>query len=81
MKITIDPHSADHPYVQLADQLRDGIRRGEIGPLVPSLHELCAQTGLSLNTVRRAVQMLAAEGLVYGVPGRGTFVRGPAGSG
>jgi hypothetical protein len=33
-----------------------------------------AQTGLAVGTVRRAIDILAKEGLVQTVPGRGTFV-------
>jgi DNA-binding GntR family transcriptional regulator len=31
------------------------------------------ETGLAVGTVRKAVGVLVAEGLVYTVPGRGTF--------
>lgn len=75
MEFTINDKSPEHPYVQLANQLRAGIESGGIVDMLPSLTELCEQTGLALNTVRRAVRTLAVEGLVYTVPGRGTFVR------
>lgn len=74
MRITIDPDSGEHPYVQIAGQLRAAITAGEIGPKLPSLTELAEQSGAALNTVRRAYQVLIDEGLVYTVPGRGTFV-------
>lgn len=74
MKITIDPASAEHPYVQLAGQLRRGIEIGEIGPKLPSIMELTEETGLAVGTVRRAIGILIDEGLAITVPGRGTFV-------
>lgn len=74
MKITIDPTSIEHPYVQLASQLRRGIETGEIGPKLPSLMELTEQTGLAVGTVRRAIGILIDEGLAITVPGLGTFV-------
>ena len=74
VKIQVDPESPTHPYVQVADQLREGIASGEVGPLLPSIMELTEETGLSINTVRRAVKLLIDEGLVHTVPGRGTFV-------
>jgi DNA-binding GntR family transcriptional regulator len=75
MKITIDSGSGDHPYIQIATQLRHAIGSGEITTRLPSLMELTEQTGAAPNTVRRAVQVLVGEGLVYTVPGRGAFVR------
>ena len=74
--VKISPGSPEHPYVQLAGQLRARIEAGEINPVLPSIMELTEETGLSVNTVRRAIKLLIAEGLVYTVPGRGTFVSG-----
>lgn len=71
----IDNASPEHPYVQLADQLREQIRAGKIGPRVPSIMELAEETGLSAATVKRALGLLRDEGLIFAVPGRGTFVR------
>ena len=52
---------------------------GEITSVLPSLMELTEQTGLAPNTIRRAIKILIDEGIVYTVPGRGTFVRPPGG--
>ena len=71
----IDPDSPEHPYVQLAGQIRDRIRLGRIGPRMPSIMELASETDLSAATVKRALRVLRDEGLIYSVPGRGTFVK------
>jgi GntR family transcriptional regulator len=73
--VIIDPQSPEHPYVQVAAILRRRIQEGEITSMLPSLTQLTEETGLAMNTVRRAVKILTDEGLVYTVPGRGTFVR------
>jgi GntR family transcriptional regulator len=72
--VKIDPASPEHPYVQLAELLRERIASGEITSVVPSILELTEETGLAVNTVRRAIKILADEGLVQTIPGRGTFV-------
>ncbi len=74
--IKVDPHGDTPSYVQLADALRELIHAGEYGPRepIPSLSQLVGETGLAVNTVRKAIDVLVAEGRVYRVPGRGTFV-------
>lgn len=72
----IDPDSPEHPYVQLAGLLREQIRAGKIGPRVPSIMELADETGLSAATVKRALALLRDEGVIFTVPGRGTFTTG-----
>lgn len=78
----IDPHAPEPSYVQLADILRARIRSGELGPrqAIPSITYLVGETGLAIGTVRRAIGVLVEEGLIYTVPGRGTFVAGSSGS-
>ena len=61
--------------VQLANQLRAKIASGEYADRLPSLTELTALSGLTLNTVQAAVRILKDEGLVYGVKGVGIFIR------
>lgn len=77
--------ASDRPiaYRALASDLREAIVRDELGPdrRVPTEAELSASYGVSRQTVRRALQDLVAEGLVYRVRGRGTFALRGAGAG
>ncbi|OBG90659.1 GntR family transcriptional regulator [Mycobacterium sp. E136] len=65
-------------YQTLRDQLRDEIAAGRYrdGIRLPTESELVAAHGVSRQTVRRAFQDLVAEGVVYRVPGRGTYASG-----
>jgi GntR family transcriptional regulator len=62
-------------YQALRQHLRDEIAAGVYrnGARLPTESELVARHGLSRQTVRRAFQDLVAEGVVYRVPGRGTY--------
>ena len=64
-------------YQALRQTLRDDIAAGAYrdGTRLPTESELVARHGLSRQTVRRAFQDLVAEGVVYRVPGRGTYAR------
>jgi GntR family transcriptional regulator len=64
-------------YQALRQSLRDEIAAGTYadGARLPTESELVARHGLSRQTVRRAFQDLVAEGVVYRVPGRGTYAR------
>lgn len=75
-RVRIDHDAADFPFEQLAVQLRERIASGEYaaGQKLPTINEIVSETGLSPMTIRRAVKILADEGLVRVVPGRGTFV-------
>ncbi len=76
MAIKIDLLSAEPSYLQLAAILRARIEAREIPPehALPSLTFLVQETGLAVGTVRKAIKVLADEGLVVTVPGRGSFV-------
>jgi DNA-binding GntR family transcriptional regulator len=70
-----DGSSEPAAYRQLASDLRDAIAAGSYpeGQRLPTEADLVTSTGLSRQTVRRAFQELTTEGVVYRVPGRGTF--------
>lgn len=64
-------------YRELAELLRSGIENGEFPPgsTLPKQTDLAAHHGVNIKTVRNAVAVLEAEGLVTPVRRRGTVVR------
>ena len=74
-RLRIDPHGDEPSYIQLANQLRELVRSGQIAPRapMPSISYITGETGLAVGTIRKAVKVLVDEGVAYVVPGRGTF--------
>jgi len=69
-------------YLQLAQQIRQAVRRGvlDVGDRLPTVKEVVAELAINPNTVLKAYRELEHEGLVEGRQGVGTFVaRRPAG--
>lgn len=62
---------------EIADQLREKIKQGELGPgaLLPSEPELAEQHGVSRQTARTALQLLERDGLIDVQRRRGRTVR------
>ncbi|WP_446212923.1 winged helix-turn-helix domain-containing protein [Micromonospora sp. IBSANI012] len=67
-------------YERIANDIRTQIRSGELKPgdKLPSISELCRQSGVSTQVIRSAMLTLRAEGLVDGHQGRSVCVRGGA---
>jgi DNA-binding GntR family transcriptional regulator len=72
----IVPDREGAAYRQLAAVLRDRIRTGALQPerRMPSEKDLQDEFGLARETIRRALALLRAEGLVEVRHGHGTFV-------
>lgn len=64
-------------YRQVADDLREAIRRGTYGPgaLLPSQPELARKYGLNQTSISRAIGLLEADGLIRTEHGRGSYVQ------
>jgi DNA-binding GntR family transcriptional regulator len=64
-------------YKVLTETLRRRITDGEFPPgaMLPAESALCQQYGMARNTVRRALDQLAEEGLIAALPGKGRVVR------
>ena len=63
-------------YLQIADQIRERILRGEwkAGQRIPSIRELAVELGVNPNTVTRSYQKLLERELITNQRGRGYFV-------
>ncbi len=74
--VPIDPLDPRPFYEQLAQILRDAIAAGVYQPRaqLPSEKALEDEHGVSRGTVRHAVRVLEAEGLIVVIQGRGSFV-------
>ncbi|OQY32395.1 MAG: hypothetical protein B6241_11240 [Spirochaetaceae bacterium 4572_59] len=75
MKLAIDRTIRIPPYQQIARQIRESIIAGELeehAPL-PSARDIVRMTGVSLATAQRVLNELKTEGLIYSLPGKGSF--------
>lgn len=63
-------------YLDIYNYIKENIVSEDFKPgqKIPSENELTALFNVSRNTVRRAIDMLASEGLVTSVRGKGVFV-------
>jgi GntR family transcriptional regulator len=64
-------------YVAIRDDLIKRIRRGEYAPgdALPGQRQLSEEYGVSLMTLRQALDELCDRGVVEQLPGKGTYVR------
>lgn len=71
------PDPGQARYAALAAALKSRIVGGQWSPgsALPAEHVLAAEHGVALGTMRRALELLVAQGLVVREHGRGTFVR------
>lgn len=66
-------------YARLADHIAARITAGDYPPgaMLPNERETVAEYGVSIDTVRRALEELRGRGLVVTYPSRGTYVTQP----
>ena len=69
----VDRDSSEPPHRQVARQLRDRIRSGELTGRLPSAVTLAQETGIAVLTGRKALRLLVSEGWARMEPGMGTY--------
>lgn len=76
--IAVDPELETPPYVQIFEQVRAAIERGELLPddALPTVRQLAGDLGVAPNTVARAYADLQNEGWLVSEGRRGTRVAG-----
>lgn len=76
----IDSRSRIPIYEQIKNQLITCIRLGiyKAEEQLPSIRAISLQTGINVNTVKRAFADLEDEGIIYTLVGRGSFVSSDA---
>ena len=74
--MNIDPRSHVPIYLQIAEGIREAVAAGVYlpGESLPSLRALAIDVQVNPNTVQRAYDELAREGLIYACRGKGLFV-------
>ena len=74
--IALDYRDSRPLYQQVKDSLRRMMLTGLLAPeeKLPSVRSLATQLAINPNTIQRAYAELEAEGYIYSVAGRGSFV-------
>lgn len=72
----LDRNSAKPLHQQMEELIRENLDRGEWlpGSPIPSENELSQENGISRMTARNVITKLVQEGLLFRIPGKGTFV-------
>jgi GntR family transcriptional regulator len=75
--VTVDHEGPVPVYLQIAAILREAIQRGDYAPgrPIPSETRLMQEHDVARLTARKAVRVLADEGLVEVIQGRGAYVK------
>ena len=78
--ISINYRDSKPIYLQIKENLRRLILTGTLPPgsKLPSVRSLAGTLAINPNTIQRAYRELEAEGYIYSVAGKGSFVSGTA---
>jgi GntR family transcriptional regulator len=73
---SVRPDSGEPIYLQLIRQIKHAVATGALAPgtQLPTVRQMAADLVINPNTVARAYRELEHEGMLEGVPGRGSFV-------
>jgi GntR family transcriptional regulator len=72
----IDYRAELPPHQQIVEWVRASIEAGELQPgqVIPSEKDMTQILGVARTTARRAVGKMREEGMIYTIPGRGSYV-------
>ena len=81
-RIIVDVKSRKPIYEQLVESVKTSVIRGLMKPdeALPSVRQLAGELAINPNTIQKAYAELERQGIVYSVPGRGSFVCSEVGS-
>ena len=74
--INIDRQSRVPVFEQIKNEIMTLISLGVLKPhaKLPSIRQVATETGVNINTVKKAFSELETHGVIYSVPGTGSFV-------
>jgi GntR family transcriptional regulator len=75
-KITLDFHTSEPIYLQIARQIEQMVAAGDlkVGAQLPTVRELATELRINFNTVSRAYRVLDETRLISTQRGRGTYI-------
>lgn len=76
LHIQLDFRSGIPIYIQISDQIRQIVARGDLktGDQLPTVRQLATELRINYNTVARAYRLLDETGLISTQQGRGTYI-------
>ena len=76
MFIEIEPDSAVPIYLQLAQQIMEGVANGQLKPgeALPSVRSFAADLGMNMHTVNKAYHYLEEKQMIEIMPKKGVFI-------
>ncbi|MBZ5200062.1 GntR family transcriptional regulator [Planomicrobium chinense] len=80
MFIEIEPQSPVPIYLQLANQIMEGVASGGLSPgaLLPSGRSFAADLGMNMHTVNKAYHYLEEKKMIEIIPKKGVFIHADA---
>jgi DNA-binding GntR family transcriptional regulator len=61
-------------YIIVENRIKEAVRSGKMIDKIPGERVLAKEFGVSYMTLRKAVENLVAEDILYKIPARGTYV-------
>ena len=75
-RIMVDLRSRTPIFEQIVASVENLVLKGILSPdeQLPSVRHLAGELGINPNTIQKAYAELERQGIVYSVPGKGSFV-------